>query len=212
MLSLGFRQSKADYSLFLRGSGTSFVALLLYVDDIIIIGPSLPLINELKLLLHHSFKLKDFGSLKYFLSLELARSSRGIALSQHHYTLSLLEDVGLLSCKPVSLPMDPNIHLQAATNAHILHDISLYRRLVGQLLYLTISRPDITFAVNKLSQYVSRPSKVHLSDVFHLLRYLKNFPGKEIFLSAFSNFQLRAFSDADWGSCLDYHWLLCILG
>ncbi|WP_338140430.1 Ty1/Copia family ribonuclease HI [Candidatus Phytoplasma australasiaticum] len=202
LLSLGFKQSKADYSMFVRGTGESFIALLVYVDDIIITGASLVNITTLKNHLNAAFKLKDLGSLRYFLGLEIARSSKGILLSQRKYTLHLLEDTDFLASKPSRLPMDPNIKL-CADEGSLLKDPTSYRRLIGRLLYLTVSRPDITFAVHRLSQFVARPRQPHLNAVHTLLRYLKGSPGQGIFLPASSSFKIRAFSDADWASCPD---------
>ncbi|KAL5579088.1 hypothetical protein UlMin_011530 [Ulmus minor] len=214
LLKFGFVQSKSDYSLFTKGHGSSFIALLVYVDDIILASPSSITIAELKQFLHTQFQLKDLGCLKYFLGLEIAKSKQGIMLSQRHYTLQLLEDTGYLACKPTAVPMDPKLRL-AATEVDLLTDITHYRRLVGKLLYLTLSRPDITFAVHKLTQFLAQPRLPHLKAVHHLLRYLKNSPGQGLFFSSTSSLQLRAysdacapvrlnaFSDADWGSCPD---------
>lgn len=202
LLILGFRQSKSDYSLFTRSVGSSFVALLVYVDDIIITGPSEKILADLKTHLNTAFKLKDLGPLRYFLGLELARSSKGIHLSQRNYVLHLLEDTTFLASKPCNLPMDPNVKLQL-DQGDLLQEPSVYRRLIGRLLYLTISRPDITFTVHKLSQFVAHPRSSHLSAAHHLLRYLKGSPGQGIFLPSSSNFQLRAFTDSDWASCPD---------
>lgn len=116
--------------------------------------------------------------------------------------MSLLEDVGLLGYKHVLVPPDPNICLQVADDFDLLKDPSLYRCLIGKLLYFTVSRPDITFAINKLSQFVSRPGKTHLGSAYYLLLYLKSSPGYDIFLSASPSFQSRAFTDVDWGSCI----------
>ena len=201
LLQFGFRQSKSDYSLFIKGSCSSFVALLVYVDDIIITTPSHQAIDSMKSFLHSQFKLKDLGTLKYFLGLEIARSTKGIVLSQRHYTLQLLEDTGFLACKPAIIPMDPKMQL-TATDGDVLTDISQYRRLIGRLLYLTLSRPDITFAVHKLSQFLAQPRVPHLQAAHHLLRYLKSSPGQGLFFSSSSSLQLKAFSDADWGSCV----------
>ncbi|KAL5551858.1 hypothetical protein UlMin_002034 [Ulmus minor] len=150
LLKFGFVQSKSDYSLFTKGHGSSFIALLVYVDDIILASPSSITIAELKQFLHTQFQLKDLGCLKYFLGLEIAKSKQGIMLSQRHYTLQLLEDTGYLACKPTAVPMDPKLRL-AATEGDLLTDITHYRRLVGKLLYLTLSRPDITFALRAYS-------------------------------------------------------------
>ena len=202
LIQYGFVQSKSDYSLFTKGSGSSFIALLVYVDDIIIAGPSSQIINSLKNFLHSQFKLKDLGCLKYFLGLEIAKSVKGIVLSQRHYTLQLLEDTGFLGCKPAKVPMDPKVRLNAS-DGDLLTDISQYRRLIGRLLYLNLSRPDITFAVHKLSQFLAQPRLPHLQAAHHLLRYLKSNPGQGLFFSSSSSLQLKAFSDADWGSCVD---------
>lgn len=112
------------------GSGSSFIALLVYVDDIIITSPSFPIITSLKTFLHTQFKLKDLGKLKYFLGLEIARATKGIMLSQRHYTLQLLEDTGLLSCKPTTVPMDPRAHLndtdeEVLLTYHNIEDLSV---------------------------------------------------------------------------------------
>ena len=146
-LKFGFVWSKSDYSLFTKELGYAFVALLVYVDDIIITGPTQFVIDSLKQFLHSKFKLKDLGPLKYFLGIELARSSQGIVLSQRHYTLQLLEDTGYLARKPASLPMDPKASLNA-TDGDLFPGGSQYRRLIGKLPHLTLSRPDITYAVH----------------------------------------------------------------
>ena len=98
--------------------------------------------------------------------------------------------------------MDPNIHLNAS-DGELVPDSSSYRRLIGKLLYLTLSRPDIGFAVHQLSQYVSQPRTPHLKDAHHLLRYLKARLGQGLSFSSSSLLQLKAFSDADWGTCPD---------
>lgn len=93
------------------GFGNSFVALLVYIDDIVISSLDLQVIDDLKSFLHSQFKLKDLNKLKYFLGLEIARSHRGIVLSQRYYAHQLLEDTGFLACKPAALPMDPKVRL-----------------------------------------------------------------------------------------------------
>ena len=96
-------------------------------------------------------------------------------MSQRHCTLQLLEDIGYLACKPASLLMDPKVPL-SADEGDLLTDISQYRHLIGCLLYLTLSRPDITFVVHKLSQFLAKPRMPHLKAIRHLLRYLKSIP------------------------------------
>lgn len=200
LFEYGFVQSKSDYSLFTKGNDADFVALLVYVDDIIVTGLCKSVINETKSYLHTQFNIKDLGDLKYFLGIEIVRSKQGIVLSQRHYTLQLLEKIGYLGCKPVRTPMNPRIQLNSV-DGEILHDVSQYRRLVGKLVYLMLTRPNITFAVHKLSQFLANPRTAHLSAVYHLLRYLKSTTGQGLFYSIDSNIHLKAFSDADWGAC-----------
>ena len=202
MLQMGFIQSKSDYSLFHKGHNENYVALLVYVDDIIITGASKSEIAKIKLQLSNAFKLKDLGNLGYFLGLEVAKSKNGIFLSQRNYALQLIEDAGLMGSKPANTPMDARQVLNDFTG-ELLEDPTQYRRLVGRLLYLNITRPDLAFAVQQLSQFMSSPRTPHMIAAKHLLRYLKQSPGQGVFFSNKSNLQLKAFCDSDWGRCLD---------
>lgn len=180
VLKIGFIQSKSDYSMYTRGSGDTFVVILLYVDDIILSSPNKQVIADVKAFLSTVFRLKDLGDLKYFLGLEIARSETGIMLCQRNYALQILEDAGFLDSKPVKTPMNPRINL-ASDTGDLLDDSTGFRRLIGRLLYLTITRPDITYAVNCLSQFVHSPRAPHLQAVHHLLRYIKSSPGLGLF-------------------------------
>ncbi|XP_022876786.1 uncharacterized protein LOC111394991 [Olea europaea var. sylvestris] len=180
LIAFGFHQSKADYSRFAKADVNSFTALLVYVDDIIVASNCSTSIASLKAFLHNQFKIKDPGCLRYFLGLEVASSSKGIHLSQRKYTLDILSDSGM------PLP-----------------DPSSYRRLIGCLLYLAITRPDISYAVQLLSQFMDHPTDSHLSAAHKVLRYLKNDHGQGILLSSSSQLQLGAYCDSDSASCLD---------
>ena len=111
LIDAGYTQSKADYSLFVRSYKGNFTAILVYVDDIIVTGNSLEQINADKKFLSDHFKLKDLGILKYFLGIEVARSTKGIFLSQRKYALEILEDTGFLGSKPSNFPMEQNLAL-----------------------------------------------------------------------------------------------------
>lgn len=124
--------------------------------------------------------------LRYFLGIEITWAATGICLSQRKYTLQLLDDTCLLASKPASTPMDPRIQINS-TDGEIIPNHSQYRHIVGRLLDHTLSRPDITFAVHKLSQFISMQQVPHLQDVHHLLRYLKGMLGQGIFFSASSS-------------------------
>ena len=202
ILGDGFSQTHSDHSLFIRHIGNVYLAVLVYVDDILIVGNSESAITAFKDVLKSAFKLRDLGPAKYFLGFEIAHNHTGISLNQRKYTLELLEEAGYLGCKPLSVPMEPNLKMSASSGT-ALPDASVYRRLVGRMLYLTHTRPDITYAVHKLSQYMSAPTDVHLQAAHRVLRYLKNDPGQGLFYSASASLKLTAYSDADWAACPD---------
>ncbi|XP_065624186.1 uncharacterized mitochondrial protein AtMg00810-like [Quercus suber] len=198
----GFVQSKADYSVFTRVKGGSMIIILVYVDDIFIASNDVDAVNVFKQFLDSKFKLKDLGTLKYFLGLEVARTANGISLCQRKYTLELLSDAGMLACKPANIPMDQSARFRNSVGDAVL-DASLYRRLIGRLLYLTLTRPDICYSVHKLSQFMSSPRVPHLQAAYKILKYLKKTPSQGLFLSARSELQLKSYCDADWAACPD---------
>ncbi|CAA7046103.1 unnamed protein product [Microthlaspi erraticum] len=203
LLRLGFKKSHADHTLFVKNEGGIYVAVLVYVDDIIITSNNDSAVDTLKVNLTEAFRLRDLGPLRYFLGLEIARSVKGISVCQRKYTLELLEEAGLTDCKPSSIPMEPSIKLVQDSAEPVIDDIGLYRKLVGKMMYLTITRPDITYVVYKLCQFASAPKNSHLQAAFKVLRYLKGTVGLGLFYSAESNLVLTGFTDADWLSCPD---------
>ncbi|CAL1405320.1 unnamed protein product [Linum trigynum] len=200
LLALNFSQSRADHSLFIYRSGTSFVAALIYVDDVVLAGNDLSLIQQVKASLHDQFTIKDLGPLKYFLGIEVARSPKGVVLNQRKYVLDILADTGFKGTRPCQSPIEQNHRLGRSPSSPV-DDPSAFRRLVGHLLYLTVTRPDIAYAVNLLSQVVHAPTQDHLDAAHRILRYLKQSPGRGIFLATDSSLDLVAYCDADWGGC-----------
>ncbi|KAG5253229.1 RmlC cupins superfamily protein [Salix suchowensis] len=157
-------------------------------------------IQKLKQYLSTCFSIKDLGTLKYFLGLELARSPQGISLCQRKYTLDLLKETGMASSKPVAFPIPQN-HRLSSDCGDPLQDPRQYRRLIGRLIYLTISHPDITYGVQLLSQFMQKPCQPHLDAAYHVLRYLKSSPGQGLFFPSQNDLQIKAYCDADWASC-----------
>ncbi|EOY26809.1 Cysteine-rich RLK (RECEPTOR-like protein kinase) 8 [Theobroma cacao] len=202
IIQYGFIQSNADRSLFtMKTNNGEFFALLLYVDDILVGSYSKQAADAMKLFLSSHFKLKDLGTVKYFLGLEIARSPKGISISQRKYTLDLLEEHGLLGAKPVSTPIDYNQKLVKAQDEEKLINSIDYRQLVKKLLYLTFSRPDIAYAVQVLSQFMDKPSLEHMNAAHRVLKYLKGSLGQGILMKSESNLMIVGYCDSDWAGC-----------
>src|SRR4030066_581160 len=153
MVCLGFKQSQGDHTLFVKHSESGGVTMLLvYVDDIIVTGDDE---EEQELLAQHlakEFEIKTLGKLKYFLGIEVAHSKKGIFISQQKYVNDLLQETGKTTCKPASIPIDPNVKLGNAEE-DIDGDQGMYQRLVGKLIYLSHTRPDVAFVVSLVSQF-----------------------------------------------------------
>ncbi|GKA56332.1 ribonuclease H-like domain-containing protein [Tanacetum coccineum] len=159
-----------------------FIALLVYVDDIVITGNCVYENDQFKIYLKSKFNIKDLGSLKYFLRIEVIKTGDDICLSQRKYCLELLKEYGLLGCKPVSTHMKPKFVLSYTPTKTdpLLDNITGYQKLLGKLIYLTHTTPDIAYSVHWLAQYMHSPLKSHLNCALNVLRYLKNAPDKGI--------------------------------
>src|SRR6266540_5801944 len=199
--NIGYGQCNGDHTLFYRHLKGKITILAVYVDDIIITGDDKEEIARLKECLSKAFEVKDLGRLKYFLGIEVARSAEGIALSQRKYTLDLLNDAGMLGCRTAPTPIDQNYQLTAQSGDSV--DIERYQRLVGRLLYLCHTRPDIAFSVSVVSRYMHEPRNDHLEAVYRILRYLKGTPGRGLLFKSNMHLVVDGYCDADWASCLD---------
>ena len=124
--------------------GTTLVVI--YVDDLIVTGDSDVDIDDVKLLLKHKFEMKDLGELRYFLGIEVIRSHGGICLLQMWYGLDMLSKYGMTSYKPISIPLEQNVKI-SARKGEILEDVIVYRCIVGTLIYMTITRLDLSYAM-----------------------------------------------------------------
>ena len=165
---LGYTASSYDFALFLRRTDKGTILLLLYVDDMIITGDDLSGIQELKDFLNQQFKIKDLGHLGYFLGLEITHSTDGLYITQAKYASDLLSRAGLTDSKTVDTLVELNAHL-TLLGGKPLSNPSLYRRLVGSLVYLTVTRPNIPYAVHQVSQYLSAPRSTHYAVVLRIL-------------------------------------------
>uniref|UniRef100_A0A2N9HMQ9 Reverse transcriptase Ty1/copia-type domain-containing protein n=1 Tax=Fagus sylvatica TaxID=28930 RepID=A0A2N9HMQ9_FAGSY len=206
LIALGFHGSRSDSSLFIFKDSDVTMYVLIYVDDImddIIITCSKP--SEIDALLHSlnaDFAVKDLGNLNFFLGVEVIPNSHGAMLSQQRYILDLLTRTKMIDAKPVTTPMASSTSL-TAFDGEPFPDHTLFRSTVGALQYLSLTRPDIAFCVNKLSQFMHKPTLLHWQSVKRLLRYLKLTIQYGIQIYRNSNSSIHAFSDADWAGSKD---------
>lgn len=176
------------------------MALLTYVDDVTTTGTCIDDIDKIKLALHSQFTIKDLGPLKYFLRLEIARSDHGTMISKTKFINDILFDTGMLQCKPASCPLPKGLHLSSETSAHMI-DPDRLKRLIGKLLYVNLTRPDISHVVQYLSQFMSALRQTHWEAAMHVLRYLKAIAKNGLYFSIHSSLQLTPYCDSDWPPC-----------
>ncbi|CAA7046959.1 unnamed protein product [Microthlaspi erraticum] len=203
LLTLGFTNSVADTSVFAYIKGTDLVYTLVYVDDIFITGSNTTLIHRFIQELGNQFSLKDPTDLNYFLGIEATRTSKGLHLMQRKYILDLLAKTNMVDAKPVLTPLAALPRLCIHDGSPKLEKPSEYRMIVGSLQYLSFTRPDIAFAISRLSQFMHSPSKTHWQAAKRVLRYLAGTASHGIYLSADTPLNLHAYSDADWGGDTD---------
>ncbi|XP_019199075.1 PREDICTED: uncharacterized protein LOC109192828 [Ipomoea nil] len=198
-------QALSDSSLFLKGEGDNFVALLVYVDDVVIASPNQ--VQPIKRHLDNVFHIKDLGFLRFFLGLEIAKNSSGISMTQRKYALELLEETiftDCTDCKPAKTPM--------ATSARFSKDIG--EKLEDIVLPTYICK----YATQQLSQFLDCPTNIHMQAAHRILRYIKAAPGQGIFFSAKSSslqlkgwgffsakssLQRKGFTNSNWDACSD---------
>ena len=201
LLKLGFTQSKADTSLFYLNSKAETIYLLLYVDDMLITGNSSSGIRRVIDQLHNQFALKDLGDVTQFLGIEVTKTSQGLHPSQSAYIKEILKKVKMIDAKPFPTPMVSDLKLSKSEGEPTI-DGKLYRSVVGALQYATITRPELSYSVNKVSQFMSCPLDIHWKAVKRILRYLAGSTDHGIHIKA-SSFALSGFSDSDWASDID---------
>ncbi|RDX81335.1 hypothetical protein CR513_38003, partial [Mucuna pruriens] len=176
-------RSEVDHSVFYcHSSSGKYVYLVVYVDDIY---------------LFNHFQTKDLGHLKYFLSIEVAKSKEGIVISQRKYALDILQETSMSNCRPVDSPMDPNMKLMVK-HGEPYSDPERYRRLVGKLIYLTITNPDISFVVGVASQFMQAPCVDHWAAVLRIFIYIKKTPEQGLLYEDKGDTHISGYCDADW--------------
>ena len=144
--------------------------------------------------------MKDLGHLKYFLGLEVACSAEGFYLCQRKYCTDVVTEVGILVCKPAGFPMDKR-HGVSLAKGSPFPDPERYRRLVGRLVYLAATRPDLTYSIHILTQFMQKLDNAHWDGGMHVVRYLKGTLGQGIMLREAPPLHITGWSDSDWEGC-----------
>jgi len=178
--------------------------MLIYVDDIIVTSSSSDAVTALLQDLKEDFALKDLGDLHYFLGIEVQRNREGLVLSQEKYALEILQRVNMINCKPTPTPLSVSEKLSRFEGDLLNTEDSMrYRSIVGALQYLTLTKPDLASAMNKVCQFLHAPTTAHWTAVKRILTYVKGTCDVGLSLQKMNTFLLSAFSDADWAGSVD---------
>ncbi|KAK3003520.1 hypothetical protein RJ639_018195 [Escallonia herrerae] len=201
----GFKVSESDCSMFVKLESGKRVVVLLYVDDMIITGDDNVGISCLRNDLLIRFEMKILGEIGCFLGLEIQKLEDGYFVSQKVYAQSLLERFNMGESKSMSTPMEPNLKLKKH-EGKLLEEGRKFRQLVGSLIYLTITRPDIVYSVGVVSQFMDKPQISHLNAAKRILRYVKGTLEYGLRYKKSDRFILSGFVDADWAGSAAISW------
>lgn len=171
-----------------------------YVDDILLTGDDLTEMISLKSFLDAEFKIKDLGSLHFFLGIEFIPTEHGLLMSQRKFIAELLQEFSWDSSHAVVSPLDLRQKL-SPEEGDLLHDPLVYRQLIGKLNFLINTRPDLAYSVKLLSQFNQAPRQPYLIAAYHVLSYLKGTQNKALLLDNTTDFRMQAYYDADWATC-----------
>ncbi|GJS07841.1 retrovirus-related pol polyprotein from transposon TNT 1-94 [Tanacetum coccineum] len=200
LISQDFSKGSVDPTLFIRRDGKELLLVQIYVDDIIFAASTPELCDLFSKIMCSKFKMSMMGKISFFLGLQISQNPRGIFINQSKYALESLKKYGFDSCDPVDTPMVEKSKLDEDKEGKAV-DPSHYRGMIGTLLYLTASRPDLQFAICMCARYQARPTEKHLNAVKRIFRYLKGTVHQGLWYPKDSSIALTAFADADHAGC-----------
>ncbi|KAJ9545395.1 hypothetical protein OSB04_025102 [Centaurea solstitialis] len=200
LLGVGYKKGTIDPTLFLKRSGKDLIIVQIYVDDIIFASTKPEMCQEFENTMKSQFKLSMMGELTFFLGLQVRQRPDGIFINQAKYVQDLLKRFDFGGSNSATTPMPRNFQLSADTSGKPV-DQKTYRAIIGSLLYLTASRPDIVFSTGVCARYQCDPRDSHLSAVKRILRYLKGTPDFGLWYPKDSGFELIAYTDSDHAGC-----------
>ncbi|KAI3746473.1 hypothetical protein L6452_08907 [Arctium lappa] len=198
LLENGFERGVIDKTLFIKRKKKDILLVQIYVDDIIFGSTRDNMCKEFEELMHQRFKMSSMGELTFFLGLQVQQKSDGIFICQSKYVQDILTKFGFSDSKPASTPMETHKQITADLEGEDM-DVHHYRSMIGSLMYLTASRPDIMFPVCVCARFQVRPKQSHYQAVKRIFRYLKGQPRLGLWYPHDSSFDLLAYSDSDLG-------------
>nr|GEW04578.1 retrovirus-related Pol polyprotein from transposon TNT 1-94 [Tanacetum cinerariifolium] len=202
LLFQDFSKGSVDPTLFIRRNDNDLLLVQIYVDDIIFAASTIELCDLFANLMCSKFKMLMMSKISFFLGLQICQSPRGIFINQSKYALDSLKKYGFESCDPVDTPMVEKSKLDEDREGKAV-DLSHYCGMIGTLLYLTASRPDLQFAICMYAQYQARPTEKHIHAVKRIFRYLRRIVNQGLWYPKDSFVALTAFADADHAGCQD---------
>ncbi|KAJ9538963.1 hypothetical protein OSB04_031696 [Centaurea solstitialis] len=198
LLENDFIRGVIDKTLFIKREKKEILLVQIYVDDIIFESTKSSMCIEFEDLMHKKFKMSAMGELNFFLGLQVAQKEDGIFIHQSKYVKDILNKFGFTDVKPASTPMETHKHLTVDTEGKEV-DVHHYRSMIGSLMYLTTSRPNIMFAVCVCARFQVQPKDSHLQAVKRIFRYLKGHSKLGLWYPHDSPFDLLAYTDSDYG-------------
>lgn len=202
LLSLGFVKSFSESTLYVKHKEVDTLIVSLYVDDLLVTGNNTRLVEKFKQEMMQVFEMTDLGLMTFFLGMEIKQCKNKVLICQEKYAKEILKKFQMDECKAMSTPMNQKEKLMKEDGADKV-DEGYYRSLIGCLMYLTATRPDIMFAVSILSRFMHCASEMHLRAAKRILRYIKGTVDYGVKFEMCQNFKLYGFSDSDWAGSFD---------
>lgn len=198
----GFKKGCADNNLYIKDEGNRMIIVVVYVDDIIFVGNKDSLSKDSADQMKSKFEISMLEELFYFLGLQISLLSKGIFISQTKYAKDMLKRFQMEDCKPISTPMVTKCKLSKIDESPDV-DQTMYRSMIGSLLYLIASKPDIVQVVCMVARFQSAPKQSHVNVVRRIFKYLQGTLDYGLWYSKNDDFTLQAFTNADWVGCVD---------
>ncbi|GKA75671.1 retrovirus-related pol polyprotein from transposon TNT 1-94 [Tanacetum coccineum] len=202
LMSTGFSKGVVDPTLFTRKTGKHILLVQIYVDDIIFASTNPKSCETFAKEMSSTFKMSMMGQMSFFLGLQVSQNPKGIFINQSKYALEILKKYGLNSSASVDTPMVDKMKLDEDRQGKLV-DPTRFRVMVGSLMHLSASRPDIVFVVCMCARYQAKPTEKHLHAIKRIFRYLKGSIHMGLWYLKDSGFALRDFADADYAGCQD---------